>query len=267
MSTHGNETAKQAARRFAAPMLAKGYKPQALHEYTDPEGRPLHWRIRLKHPETGDKWIRPMKLNGQGYELGEPKFSDGKPLYGLPRIVSNLDAVVWIVEGEQKADALNKLGLVATTSGGAQSAAATDWGPLRGRTVRIWPDNDDPGKAYADEVARILQGIGCAVSCVDVAALRIARQGRCGGLAPGASWGRCRRCCGVADMRRVQPEETKTLAAAPVGASLVLLSGSPSNRSQRAGFGTDGSHAASCTFWPVHPEPGKRPLRSHWLPR
>jgi putative DNA primase/helicase len=177
MNTYGNETAKQAARRLAAPILAKGYKAEALHEYDAPDGSVLFYRIRAKHPETGDKWIRPMKLNGQGYELGEPKFPDGKPLYGLPRIVSNPDAVVWIVEGEQKADALNKLGLVATTSGGAQSAAATDWGSLRGRTVRIWPDNDDPGRVYADEVARILQGLGCAVSCIDVAALGLPEKG------------------------------------------------------------------------------------------
>ena len=177
MNAGKSEAAKDAARRLAAPMLAKGYQPQALHQYNAADGSVLFYRIRAKHPETGDKWIRPMKLNGQGYELGEPKFSDGKPLYGLPRIASNLDVVVWVVEGEQKADALNKLGLVATTSGGSQSAAVTEWGPLRGRTVRIWPDNDDPGKAYADEVARILQRLGCAVSCVDVAALGLPDKG------------------------------------------------------------------------------------------
>ena len=85
-----------------------------------------------------------MKLNGQVYELAEPKFSDGKPLYGLHRIAGNPDAEVWIVEGEQKADALNKLGLVATTSGGATSAEPADWQPLSGRTVRIWPDRTGP---------------------------------------------------------------------------------------------------------------------------
>lgn len=162
------ETPKEAARRLSAPILAKGFKPVALHTYTDAEGRPTYWRIRAKHPDTSEKWIRPMKLNGQGYELGEPKFDTGKPLYALHRIASNPDAVVWIVEGEQKADALNKLGLVATTSGGASSAEAADWEPLRGRTGRIWPDNDEPGKGYAGAVASILLGMGCTVSCIDV---------------------------------------------------------------------------------------------------
>ena len=178
MNAGTSEAAKDAARRLAAPMHREGIPAAGITSSTTPPmARCCSTVSALKHPETGDKWIRPMKLNGQGYELGEPKFSDGKPLYGLPRIASNLDVVVWVVEGEQKADALNKLGLVATTSGGSQSAAVTDWGPLRGRTVQIWPDNDDPGKAYADEVARILQRLGCAVSCVDVAALGLPDKG------------------------------------------------------------------------------------------
>ena len=162
------ETPKEAARRLSAHIIAKDYKPVALHTYTDTEGNAKYWRIRAKHPITSEKWIRPMRFNGNGFELGEPKFENGKPLYALHRIAGNLEVTVWIVEGEQKADALNKLGLVATTSGGATSADRTDWEPLRGRSAMIWPDNDEPGKGYAGEVAGILLGLGCAVSCIDV---------------------------------------------------------------------------------------------------
>lgn len=77
------ETAQQALRRLAAFVIRDGYRPEALHEYTDPDGTPLHWRIRLKHPETGEKWIRPMRVNGSGFELGEPAYPDGKPLYRI----------------------------------------------------------------------------------------------------------------------------------------------------------------------------------------
>ena len=168
MNTSTPETAKEAARRLSAPMLDKGFKPVALHTYTDVDGTPIYCRIRCKHPDTKEKWIRPMKLNGQGYEMGEPKFQNGKPLYALHRIANNPEAIVWITEGEQKADALNKLGLVASTSGSATSADATDWEPLRGKTIKIFPDNDAAGKAYAGIVASILLSMGCTVSCVDV---------------------------------------------------------------------------------------------------
>jgi Protein of unknown function (DUF3987) len=169
------ERLREAARRLAAPALQKGFKPVALHCYTNTRGMPLYWRIRAKHPDTGEKWIRPIYINGTGFGLGEPKFDRGKPLYALHHITRNPDAVVWIVEGEQKADALNKLGLVATTSGSATSAAAADFEPLRGRTVRIWPDNDDSGKAYAGGVAKILLDLGCTVSCVEVDKLELGK--------------------------------------------------------------------------------------------
>jgi hypothetical protein len=166
--TRPTETPQQAARRLASGAIRDGFRPQGLHEYTDRDGKVDYWRIRAKHPETGEKWIRPMHLKDNGFELGEPKYPNGKPLYALHRIASNPDADVWVVEGEPKADALNRLGLVATTSGGATSAGAANWQPLRGRTARIWPDNDDPGKAYAGSVANILLDMGCPVSCIDV---------------------------------------------------------------------------------------------------
>jgi len=140
----------------------------ALHTYTDENGEILYWKMRCKHPETLEKWVRPIHENGNGFEMGEPKFQNGKPLYALHRIANNHDAIVWITEGEQKSDALNKLGLVATTSGGATSAETTDWKPLRGRNIKIFPDNDEAGKSYAETVARILLSMGCTVSCVDV---------------------------------------------------------------------------------------------------
>ena len=161
------EAAKQAARQIAAPMLNKGFKAVALHAYTDEQGVPLYWRIRMKHPD-GEKWIRPMKQEGGNYIMGEPRFDNGKPLYGLHRLAESPDAAIWLVEGEAKVDALSKLELIATTSGGATSAGGADWEPLRGRDVIIWPDNDRPGYAYADEVESILIGMGCTVSRVDV---------------------------------------------------------------------------------------------------
>ena len=102
------ETPQQAARRLAASAIRDGYRPEALHEYTGPDGNPLHWRIRLKHPETGDKWIRPMRLNGEGFELGEPEYPNGKPLYRLQELATRPHDPVIVVEGEWCADELAK---------------------------------------------------------------------------------------------------------------------------------------------------------------
>src|SRR5680860_1130249 len=151
--------------------IREGFKPQALHEYTDQDGTPLHWRIRLKNPDTGDKWIRPMKLNGEGYVLGEPEYPEGKPLYRLHDLATRPDDPVIVCEGEWCADALAKAGALATTSGAADSAGKTDWRPLTGRTVMIWPDNDEAGLRYADAVAEALRALGCAVRVIDVTAL------------------------------------------------------------------------------------------------
>lgn len=53
------ETPQQAARRLSAAAIRDGYRPEALHVYTDRDGKPLHWRIRLKHPDTKDNGSGP----------------------------------------------------------------------------------------------------------------------------------------------------------------------------------------------------------------
>jgi len=160
------ESAKEAARRLSAQKLQEGFEPQALHEYTDAQGNPLFYRIRLKHPD-GRKWMRPMRLDGNRYVPGEPSFSHGKPLYRLQALQEAPDdATVWVVEGESCADALTTAGVLATTSGGASSADSADWTPLQCRTVRIWPDHDEPGFKYAKAVADRLRVLGCEVGII-----------------------------------------------------------------------------------------------------
>lgn len=72
-----------AARRFAAGAIRTGHEPEALHTYTDGLGIPLYWLIRCKRIHDGNKWIRPMRVRGMVYDLAEPEFGGGKPLYRL----------------------------------------------------------------------------------------------------------------------------------------------------------------------------------------
>lgn len=176
--THVRAWVRHHARQLSRKALADGFQPATLHEYADADGLPLFWRIRLKHPDSGDKWIRPMRrVEGGGFDLKQPEFPDGAPLYRLPELAARADASAWIVEGETCADALNGLGVVATTSGGADSASRADWSILEGRTVTIWPDNDEAGRRYADTVADMLRALGCVVSILDAAALDLPTKG------------------------------------------------------------------------------------------
>ena len=168
---------KEAAGRFAAPAKRNGFKPEAMHSYTDTEGEAIYWRIRAKDPATGAKWIRPMHLTVEGYALGEPAFPDGKPLYRLHELAKNPDAPVVVVEGEWAADHLAAVGVLACTSGAADSARAAQWRHLAGRDVLIWPDNDEAGARYGDEVASLLVALGCRVRVVDAAVLGLPRKG------------------------------------------------------------------------------------------
>ncbi|SCC95427.1 conserved hypothetical protein [Thiomonas sp. X19] len=173
------ETAKEAARRLAAPMLRKGFAPTGLHEYTSASGESLYWRIRAEHPSE-PKWIRPMMQDEAGaYVMSEPPAPEaGKPLYRLHVLAqTHADVVVIVTEGEGKADMLERIGCTATTSGSASSAEGADWTPLRGRRVLIWPDHDDAGAKYAQAVAAKLQGIAVEVRVIDVATLKLPPKG------------------------------------------------------------------------------------------
>ena len=82
-----------------------------------------------------------------------------------------------LVEGEKCADALNDIGILATSAfGGCNGIGKTDLSPLQGRDVIIWPDNDEPGLKYAEKAAIALaKGIAATVCVVDLAPNAIAR--------------------------------------------------------------------------------------------
>jgi len=176
---HVDSWVKHHARQLSRKAIADGHKPQSLHEYTDPDGNPTHWRIRLKHPDTGDKWIRPLMRDGAGFTLKQPNYPNGTPLYRLHELAARQAETVLIVEGETCADTLSKLNILASTSGAADSAGKADWSILAGGIVTVWPDNDEAGQRYAQAVKAALETIGCTVAVIDVAALDLPAKGDC----------------------------------------------------------------------------------------
>jgi DNA primase/RecA-family ATPase len=101
------------------------------------------------------KEFRPWDAKMRVYRMPNPR-----PLYNQGGIFKAHEIV--LVEGEKCADALNRLGICVTTSMGGANAPIekTDWEPLKNKRVILWPDNDEPGRQYADKVSLKLKDIG-----------------------------------------------------------------------------------------------------------
>jgi hypothetical protein len=124
-------------------------------KYLDACGETCGYILRWDTP--GGKDIRPVSRGLDGrWRVGA--MPEPRPLYRLPAICDlGMDALVYVAEGEKAADALVQAGFEATTSsGGGMAPGKTNWTPLAGRKVAIWPDNDEAGFAYAKAVAEIL---------------------------------------------------------------------------------------------------------------
>jgi hypothetical protein len=145
-------------------------KPDAIWTYRNAKGDPLFHIARLD--DDGGKKILPLCWTGKGWV--SKAWPVPRPLYNLDKIAARRDATIIICEGEKAADAAALIfrDFVATTSsGGAQSAAQSNWAPVAGRRVLIWPDADKSGALYASEVVGIITELGCEVSILDAVAL------------------------------------------------------------------------------------------------
>ena len=110
-------------------------------------------------PPGGRKEFRPWDARRR--KMAPP---DPRPLYNQPGL-AKADAVV-LVEGEKCAQALIDAGIVASTAmhGANAPVEKTDWSPLSGKAVLIWPDRDKPGWDYANGASQAILAAG-AVSC------------------------------------------------------------------------------------------------------
>jgi hypothetical protein len=54
--------AKAYAREITAYLIREGYKPTFIHTYTDAQGLPIYWKVRLRH-ETKGKTLRAFSIN------------------------------------------------------------------------------------------------------------------------------------------------------------------------------------------------------------
>ncbi|HNA62825.1 MAG TPA: hypothetical protein PKW79_07090, partial [Rhabdochlamydiaceae bacterium] len=142
------------------------------HPYQDENGQLLYYVLRLKDKHDPGKKITPPLSYGywqsqpekRGWELKGFQ-TDKRPLYNLHRLKENPNATILLVEGEKTADhALTHLSgdhyICMTWSGGAGAVQKSDWTPLYGKKIIIWPDNDPAGYEAADKVCSELKKVG-----------------------------------------------------------------------------------------------------------
>lgn len=137
--------------------------------YRDAIGNPMFYVARIDTPSG--KQILPYSWDSQGGIWVNRAWPAPRPLYGLELLAARPTAPVVLVEGEKACDAardmLGKVYVVVTWPNGAKAYDKSDWTPLHGRKVIIWPDADEPGMRATREIAKLLAS-HCAVRLIDL---------------------------------------------------------------------------------------------------
>ena len=135
----------------------------AMYDYTDANSALLYQVVRYE--PKGFRQRRPDPAR-PGEWLWDVNGVKRVPLH----LAEVLDAIahertLFVVEGEKVAEALRALGLIATTLSGGANVKWSDnaVGYFAGADVVVLPDNDEPGRAYAEAGATALSGIAARV--------------------------------------------------------------------------------------------------------
>lgn len=140
---------QKSPRQIAAPRAVSSPNPVTLPTTLPPTaGAESVWTysdtfLICRFP---GKKIRPLTWTGAEWEWKAPKGT--RPLLHLQQLLDNPGAPVLLVEGEKTRDAAAQLFpmvLCTTWSGGCKAIGKTDFTPLAGRRIILWPDNDRPG--------------------------------------------------------------------------------------------------------------------------
>lgn len=126
--------------------------------YRNADGEPLFYTARYEL-KAGGKDVIPWSWIGNEWK---PKsWPAPRPLYGLDRLAKRPGSPVLLVEGEKTCDAAQALVgeryVAVTWSGGAKAWRKTDFSPVYGRSILLWPDADadgvDAGNGIAEHLA------------------------------------------------------------------------------------------------------------------
>ncbi|MFZ5448166.1 MAG: AAA family ATPase [Thermodesulfobacteriota bacterium] len=134
------------------------------YDYQDPTGKMVYQVCRMD-----PKDFRQRRPDGKGGWIWNIAGVDRVP-YRLPELLKA--ETVYIVEGEKDVDRLRTLGFTATCNPGGAGKWRTEFRRFfQGKRVVVFPDNDDPGRGHAQNVARNLYGLAVVVRVVELPGL------------------------------------------------------------------------------------------------
>jgi len=140
----------------------------AIYDYVDKNGELLSQVVRLT-PKTF-RQRRPDGNGGWKWNLKGVK----RVLYRLPETLEAVGngQVIYIAEGEKAVEALGRLGVRATCSPGGAGKWRDGYARALQRVqVVVLPDNDEPGRQHAEQVASSLRGHAASVKVLELPGL------------------------------------------------------------------------------------------------
>lgn len=159
---------------------ANAWRETGHYEYRAADGTLLYRTVRREKPGKPKQFMAQRPDGRGGWTNGLPK-DVRRVLYRLPELAPAISRAarrdedlptVFLVEGERKADKLASWGLLATAVAfGAQGWRADYAEDLAGCTVVILPDNDEPGRGFADRARKDLEAQRARIAVVDLPGL------------------------------------------------------------------------------------------------
>ncbi len=176
---------KRELRHFPSldAVLAAWGTREAAYRYENPDTGAVEALVIRYRKGTG-KAFWPHSPLGAGWVDEAP----AKPWGLYNRRMARTAGDVLVVEGEKCVDALSSIGVASVTNmSGGENGKHSDWSPLAGKNVILWPDNDPPdaktgkrkGIAHMKDVQAILERLTPAPSIwwIDPEALNLPPKG------------------------------------------------------------------------------------------
>ena len=136
--------------------------PDRQHQYHDADGKHVGTVLLWKF-STELKEARQIRRYDNGWVCNA--METPRPLYQLPMVIHTSSVI--ITEGEKCADALQSIGLIATSpTQGAKSPQKSDWSVLKDKSVTISVDNDDAGHEFGKRVIDLIRDIAISIKIV-----------------------------------------------------------------------------------------------------